>query len=185
MAQAVEDLTPIRDLDDLLEYLTKNLRCTKVVAVRVMNEAYLAGHLRLTKVEYVGVKPQGEVPINFEFGHIELDPYGRPRFVPRTKLWRKAIYRIAEGCDVRAIWSRCPPASQTAPVQRPEDSAGPDPSVNGHIGFSGDRGIGGHIAFWPKAAVAAIRPTRTLSRDKLPSMSCLRLPKQYLHESLR
>jgi hypothetical protein len=28
------------------------------------------------------------------------------------------------------------------------------------------------VAYWPKAAVAAIRPTRKLSTDKLPSMGC-------------
>jgi hypothetical protein len=124
MARAVEQHIRIDNLDDLRRYLTKDLGYSKGVAVYMMNQRYLDGQLQLTKVEYVGVKPQGEVPIDPEFGHIELD-HDRVRFVPRRMLWRKAIYRIAEGCDVRTIWPRRPPASQPAPDQQ-EGKAGPD-----------------------------------------------------------
>jgi hypothetical protein len=121
MAQA-DQPTPINDLDDLLRYLTEDSGYTKGVAEYMANQRYKDGHLRLTKVEYVGVKPQGEVPINPKFGYIELHR-GRMRFVPREPLWRKASYRIAEGCDVRAIWPPHP--------QQPENKAGPDPFKTG------------------------------------------------------
>jgi len=127
MSQAADQNTPIRDLGALLRYLTVELGYTKGVAVFMMNERYLDGQLELTKVEYVGVKPQGEVPIDSEFGHIELDRRG-VRFVSRIKLWRKVIYRIAEGCDVRGIWPRRLPAAQTAPDQQPD----PDPLNGDH-----------------------------------------------------
>src|SRR6516165_5168900 len=115
MAQAVEQHTPIKDLDDLLRYLTEDSAYTKGVAGYVANQRYKDGHLRLTKVEYVGVKPQGEVPIDPEFGHIEVHR-GRMRFVPREPLWRKAIYRIAEGCDARAIWPAPSAPIASAPI---------------------------------------------------------------------
>jgi hypothetical protein len=120
MALATYQHTPIKDLDALLRYLTEDLGYRKGVAVFVMNERYKDGHLWLTKVEYVGVKPQGEVPIDPKFGHIELD-HGRMRFVPRERLWRKAIYKIAEGCDARAIWPPRPPASQTSPDEQQDE----------------------------------------------------------------
>jgi hypothetical protein len=123
MAKAVS-LIPIgRGLGDLLDYLTENLRCTKVVAACVMNEAYLDEQLQLEKQDLIrdGEPYGGWIPIDAKFGHIELDPYRRVRFVPRVRPWREARYRIVEGCDVQVIWPPQPPASQTAPVQRPED----------------------------------------------------------------
>ena len=115
MALATYLHTPIKDLDDLLRYLTEDSAYTKGVAGYVANQRYKDGHLRLTKVEYVGVKPQGEVPIDPEFGHIEVHR-GRMRFVPREPLWRKAIYRIAEGCDARAIWPAPSAPIASAPI---------------------------------------------------------------------
>jgi hypothetical protein len=129
MALATYLHTPIKDLDDLLRYLTEDLGYRKGVAAYMTNERYKDGDLWLTKVEYVGVKPQGEVPIDPEFGQIELRR-GRMQVVPRKPLWRKARYRIAEGCDARAIWPR-PPAPLPAPDRQPEDKAGPDPSRTG------------------------------------------------------
>jgi hypothetical protein len=137
MALAVEQHIPIKYLDDLLRYLTEDSGYTKGVAEYMANQRYKDGHLRLTKVEYVGVKPQGEVPIDPQFGHIEVRR-GRMRFVPRELLWRKAIYKIAEGCDARAIWPCRPPASQPAPDQQlVEDKVGPDSFKAAHSPSAG------------------------------------------------
>jgi hypothetical protein len=139
MARAVEQHIRIDNLNDLRRYLTQDLGYSKGVAVYMMNQRYLDGQLQLTKVEYVGVKPQGEVPIGPEFGHIELD-HDRVRVVPRIPLWRKAIYRIAEGCDARAIWPRRPPAFQPAPDQQ-EGKAGPDSFKHMHQRYAGDNAL--------------------------------------------
>src|SRR5262249_15910169 len=50
-----------------------------------------------------------------------LTPNSDTRFVSQIKLWRKTIYKIAEGCDARAIWPPHLPASQTLPDQQPGD----------------------------------------------------------------
>jgi hypothetical protein len=115
MALAIYQHTRIDDLNDLLRYLTEDLGYTKGVAVYMANQRYKDGDLRLTKVEYVGIKPQGEIPIDAEFGHLESDHRGL-RFVSRKKLWRKTIYRIAEGCDVRAIWPDPSAPIASAPI---------------------------------------------------------------------
>ena len=126
MAQAANQHTRIHDLDDALHYLTVELGYRKGVAVFMMNERYLVGDLRLEKQDIIGDdEPYGGwIAIDAKFGHLELDRHGRMQVVPRIKLWRKPRYRIAEGCDVRAIWS---PASQPAPEQQPKDKAGLDP----------------------------------------------------------
>jgi hypothetical protein len=136
MALATYQHTRIDDLNDLLRYLTEDLGYTKGVAVYMANQRYKDGDLRLTKVEYVGIKPQGEIPIAAEFGHIEVHR-GRMRFVPREPLWRKAIYRIAEGCDVRAIWPAlsAPIASTPMAALSPRAAKGP---VRGEIDRFGD-----------------------------------------------
>jgi hypothetical protein len=87
MAKAGDILQPIKDLDDLLDYLTENLRCTKNVAGCVMNEAYLDGQLRLEKQDLIrdGEPYGGWIPIDAKFGHIEPDHRG-VRFVPREPM---------------------------------------------------------------------------------------------------
>jgi hypothetical protein len=116
MAQASDHPTPIKELDDLVDYLTENLRCTKVVAVCVMNEAYSAGDLWLEKQDLIGDGERyGDWIAVHDFGHLKPDSDGHVQVV--TKLWRKARYRIAEQCDARAIWPARPPASQSAPRQ--------------------------------------------------------------------
>jgi hypothetical protein len=106
MALAETDPTRIDDLDDLLDYLTKNLRCTKVVAACVVNQAYLDGELRLEKQDLIrdGEPYGGWIAIDAKFGHLELDRHGRMRVVPGIKLWREARYCIAGQCDARALW---------------------------------------------------------------------------------
>jgi hypothetical protein len=126
MAQAGDHPTPIKELDDLVDYLTENLRCTKVVAVCVMNEAYSAGDLWLEKQDLIGDgEPYGDWIAVHDFGHLKPDSDGHVQVV--TKLWRKARYRIAEQCDARAIWPAGPPASQAAPDQQPKGKV-PDQS---------------------------------------------------------
>ena len=122
MALAETDPTRIDDLDDLLDYLTKNLRCTKVVAACVVNQAYLDGELRLEKQDLIrdGEPYGGWIAIDAKFGHLELDRHGRMRVVPGIKLWREARYRIDEQCDARAIWP-LPSASQTTAPDKQQD----------------------------------------------------------------
>jgi hypothetical protein len=128
MAEAAEQHTPIKDLDDALHYLTVELGYRKGVAIFMMNERYLDGDLLLEKQECVrDGEPYGDaVPIDAKFGYIELDPQGRVRVAPRTKLWREARYRIAEACDVRAIWSPHPPAAHATQDQRPTPDPAPE-----------------------------------------------------------
>jgi hypothetical protein len=112
MDQAAEQHTSIKDLDDLLRYLTE-VGYTKGVAIYSMNQHYHDGQLRLEKQDLIlDDEPYGGwIAIDTEFGHLKLDRHGHVQVVPRVKLWRKARYRIAEGCDVRAIWPPRPPAS--------------------------------------------------------------------------
>jgi hypothetical protein len=130
MALAIEQLTRIDDLDDLLRYLTEDLSYRKGVAVYLMDQHYLDGQLLLEKQDYIhdGEPYGGWDPIDAKYGHLEFDRHGRMRVVPRIKPWREARYRIAEQCDARAIWPLHPTAPQPAPDQQPEDKSGPDPS---------------------------------------------------------
>jgi hypothetical protein len=120
MAQAGDHPTPIKELDDLVDYLTENLRCTKDIAVCVMDAAYSAGHLWLERQDLIrDGEPYGDWIAVHDFGPLKPDSDGHVRVI--TKFWRKPHYRIAEGCDVRTIWPPHLPASQAAPVQQPED----------------------------------------------------------------
>jgi hypothetical protein len=129
MAQAANQHTPIKDLDDVLRYLTVELGYKKGVAVFMMNERYSAGDLRLERQDCIrdGEPYGGWIAIDAKFGYLKLDRKGHVRVEPRVKLWREARYRIAEGCDVRALFSPRPPAAQTAPDRQPEDKAARDP----------------------------------------------------------
>jgi hypothetical protein len=134
MAESADHPTPIKDLDDLLRYLTEELGYEKYDALWEMEQKYLDGQLRLEKQDLIrDDEPYGDwIAINALYGHIELNRRGRVRVVPLTPLWREASYRIAEGCDARAIWPRRPPASQAAPAQQPE--VGLDPFRTGAAG---------------------------------------------------
>src|SRR5262249_37647502 len=122
MAQAGDDPTPIKDPDDLLRYLTEELGYRKGVAIYSMNQHYhgqLDGRLLLEKQDLIrDDEPYGSwVTTNAELWDLKLDRDGHVQVIPRIKLWRKARCRIAEGCDVRAIWPPHSPASETADQQ--------------------------------------------------------------------
>jgi hypothetical protein len=125
MAQAANKHTRIDDLDDLLRYLTEELGFQKGFAIYAMNQHYhdqLDGQLRLEKQDLIlDDEPYGDwIAINAEFGDLKLDRDGHVQVIPRIKFWRKGRYRIAEGCDVRAIWPPRPPASfRTGAAGRP------------------------------------------------------------------
>jgi hypothetical protein len=88
----------------------------KGVAVFMMNERYSAGDLRLERQDCIrDGEPYGSwIAIDAKFGNLKLDRKGHVRVDPRIKLWREARYRIAEGCDVQALFSSRPPAAQTS-----------------------------------------------------------------------
>jgi hypothetical protein len=130
MAQAGDYPTSIKELDDLVDYLTENLRCTKDVAVDVMNQHYhgqLGGRLVVEMQDLIrdGEPHGGWVTTNANLWDLKLDRDDHVQVIPRIELWRKAIGRIAEQCDARAIWPPHPPPSEPAPDQQPEDKAGP------------------------------------------------------------
>jgi hypothetical protein len=130
MALATYQHTPIKDLDDLLRYLTEDLGYTKGVAIYSMNQHYhgqLDGRLVLEKQDLIRDNEPcgGWVTTNANLWDLKLDRDGHVQVIPRIKLWRKARYRIAEGCDARAIWPPGLPAPQTAAEQQQEDKAGP------------------------------------------------------------
>ena len=104
MAQAGDYLTPIKELDDLVDYLTENLRCTKVVAVCVMNEHYhgqLDGRLVLEKQDLIDDEPYGGwATTNANLWDLKLGGDGHVQVIPRIKLWPKAHHRPAEPAAV-------------------------------------------------------------------------------------
>ena len=133
MAQAGDHPTPIKELDDLVDYLTENLRCTKDIAVCVMDAAYSAGHLWLERQDLIrDGEPYGDWIAVHDFGHLKPDSDGHVQVV--TKLWRKARYRIAEQCDARTIWPLHSPASETADQQL-KDKPGSQESVKSKDGW--------------------------------------------------
>jgi hypothetical protein len=116
MAEAAKQLTRIDDLGDLLRYLTVELGYSKGVAVFMMNERYSAGDLPLEKQDCIrdGEPYGGWIAIDAKFGNLKLDRKGHVQVDPQIKLWREARYRIAKGCDVRALWPPRPLAGQAA-----------------------------------------------------------------------
>jgi hypothetical protein len=146
MAQVADQLTPIKDLDGAFRYLTEELGYDRYAALCEMSERIWGGQLRLTRQRYVLGKPysptdgkpynpepvdpsffRSKLTLDFDHRHDRVEVVERVAGLP----W-DLRYRIAEGCDARAIWPR-PLASQTAPVQQP-DSAGPDPFRTGAAG---------------------------------------------------
>jgi len=127
MAQAIDHPTPIKDLDDLLRYLTEELRYSKGVAIYSMNQHYhgqLDGRLVLEKQDLIDDEPYGGwVTTNANLWDLKLGGDGHVQVIPRIKLWPKAHHRRAEECDPRAIWPPQPAASQAAPDQQPADRA--------------------------------------------------------------
>jgi hypothetical protein len=139
MAQAGDHPTPIKDLDALLRYLTEELGYEKYAALCEMQERIWDGQLRLTRQRHVDGKPysptdgkpynpepvdssffRSKLILDFDHRHDRVEVVERVVGLP----W-DLCYRIAEGCDVRAIcWSRRPPASQPASDQPPEDRTG-------------------------------------------------------------
>jgi hypothetical protein len=134
MAEAAEHIPRERTLDDLLRYLTEDLGYEKYAALCEMQERIWDGQLRLTRQRHVDGKPYSPTdgkPYNPE----PVDPsFFRSKLIldfdhrhDRVEVVERVVglpwdlrYRIAEGCDVRAIcWSRRPPASQL-----PEDKTG-------------------------------------------------------------
>jgi len=141
MAQADDHPISIKELDDLVDYLTENLRCTKVVAVDVMNQHYhgqLDGRLVVEKQDLIcDDEPHGGwVTTNPQFWDLKLDGDGHAQVIPRIELWRKARGRIAEECDPRAIWPPHLPAFQIAappPAPPPQATAGAEMRAIAHL----------------------------------------------------
>jgi hypothetical protein len=143
MAQAIASIQPIKDLDDAHHYLVEELGYEKYPALWEMEACIWDGQLRLTRQRHVDGKPYSPTdgklynpePVNPSFFRsnlkLEFDRHDR---VTVMFEWWDFRYRIAEGCDVRTIWPRRLPASQTAPDQQPEDSASPDPFRTGAAG---------------------------------------------------
>jgi hypothetical protein len=151
MAQAGDHPTPIKDLDDLLRYLTEELVYEKYAALCELQERIWDGQLRLTRQRHVDGKPYSPTdgkPYNPE----PVDPsFFRSKLIldfdhrhDRVEVIERIVglswdfrYRIAEGCDVRAIcWSRRPPASQPAPAQQLEDKTGDPVEAEADDGLS-------------------------------------------------
>jgi hypothetical protein len=127
MALAADHHTPISDLDDLLRYLIEELGYARGVAFYMMKERWAAGELLLEKQEYVAdCKPYGDaVVIDAKFGDLELHR-GQVRVVPRIKLWREVSYKIAEQCNIRALW----PALSTPMAALPTTALPPPRKTN-------------------------------------------------------
>jgi hypothetical protein len=148
MAEAAEQHIPIKDLDDVLRYLTEELGYEKYAALCEMRERIWDGQLRLTRQRHVDGKPYSPTdgtpynpePVNPSFfrSNLILDfdhRHDRAEVISQLGFeWWDFRYRIAEGCDARAIcWSR-PPESQAAPERQLEDKTGPDPFRTGAAG---------------------------------------------------
>jgi hypothetical protein len=153
--RADDQHTSIDDLDGALRYLTEELGYENYPALWEMSERIWNGQLRLTRQIHVDgksyfpwdhptmhgtPKPCNQEPVDPSFFRsnliLEFDRHDRVQVISQSGFeWCDFRYRIAKGCDVRAIcWSRRPPAPQAAPDQQPEDSAGPDPFRTGAAG---------------------------------------------------
>jgi hypothetical protein len=131
--------TPIKDLDDALRYLVEELGYQDYAALWDMEARIWDGKLRLTRQRLVdGLpyspshygKPYNQEPVNPAFfcNNLTLgfDSHDRVKVISRIAgfEWWVFRYRIAEGCDVRAIWPRRSPAQQNklgAPLEHDWD----------------------------------------------------------------
>jgi len=176
MAEAVNQHTPIKDLDALLPYLTEELGYEKYDALWEMQERIWDGQLRLTRQRHVDGKPcsptdgksynpepvdpsffRSKLILDFDHRHDRVEVVERVVGLP----W-DLRYRIAEGCDVRAIWPR-PPAAQTAPDQQLEDKTGDPVEAEADDGLSaGDSPQESKVEGWQR------RRLRKALKEKYP-----------------
>jgi hypothetical protein len=147
VAEALASIQPIKDLDDALRYLVEELGYEEYPALWEMEARIWDGKLRLMRQKLVDDLPYSPSHYGMPYNVEPVDPsffcskltlrfdrHDRVEVIPRVAgfEWWDFRYRIADGCDVRAIWPH-PPASETASAQKP-NSAGLDPFRTGAAG---------------------------------------------------
>jgi hypothetical protein len=144
MAQAADQHTRIRSLNDELHRVRKMEGCGINAAIRNIEQRLSTGQLLLLRREYVNGKTKGYYVINgFKFSincDLKLDMDHHLRVVPRT--FRGGLWLIPGGITTVANISgeivptielpaddfeysvvEAPPAAETAPIQQPEKKA--------------------------------------------------------------